>query len=369
MKLETIVENIRLRPYGRPLLHLLFWAFFFAARCYIGFISINNYQASKEIMLLIGLSNTISAMAVFYPLVYIAWPRFLSKRKWVPGIIFIFCLIIIYTILDYAGEMLLLQNKEWAAIVQQTNPEYYRYLHQDIFSILLKRVITMGIIYQLFVFLALPLAIKLGLAYIRQQLAAAALTKDNLQMEFNFLKSQVNPHFLFNTLNNIYALILHDKKQQATQTVARLSDFMRYSLYETQAEKIPVEKEIKLMMDYVELEKIRLNYTKVNVHVQQDTAEAELPPLLLMPLIENAFKYSADTDKTAFIHISFVIADGSLVFDVVNSFDPVTVSPSQGGIGINNFKKRLAFYYPGKYSCEFSSADNVFSVHVTIDLK
>lgn len=368
MKIELFIEKLRSKKYGRLVLHLFFWLFFFTARSYIGFISINNYPAVGYVIYLVSLFNTLSTAAIFYPLVYFLWPRFLSKRKYLVGAFLIIILIAIYTLLDYAGEMLLLQNAGWAAVVAKTNPDYFTYLHQSMWQILIKRLVSLGIIYQLFVFLTLPLAIKLILAYIRQQIAAAELARANLQMEFNFLKSQVNPHFLFNTLNNIYSLILHDKKQQSAETVAKLSDFMRYSLYEAQAETMPAEKEIKLIEDYIALEKIRLNYTKVTFNYKQDTMGCRLPSLLFIPLIENAFKYNADTNEDAFISISFMIADKVLSFSVENNFDPSTSPNQQGGIGINNFKKRLQHYYADKSSYRFSQNGDVYSVHVSINV-
>jgi len=367
MKMEGYIECMRGKKYGRLLLHLVFWFFFFIARSYIGFISVNSYPASRHAVYLLSLCNVVSTMAVFYPLVYFVWPHYLAKRKYLSAIGFILILIIIYTLLDYAGEMLLLHDKDWALAVLKTNPAYARYLQQSPLLLVLKRVLTLGIVYQLFVFIAFPLAIKVALAYIQQQVHAAQLAKDNLQMEFNFLKSQVNPHFLFNTLNNIYSLILQDKKQESADTVAKLSDFMRYSLYDAQSEKMPMETEAKLIGDYIALEKLRLNHTTVTYRYETDKAGYTLPSLLFMPLIENMFKYNEDVSG-ACIHIDFSISNNQVTLHLQNSFDPTATTASQGGIGINNFEKRLRYYYQNKSAYQVSSAGGVYSVHVSIDL-
>jgi len=291
----------------------------------------------------------------------------LKKKKYFTGIACLVVVVLLYAWLDYLADMLLLQDTTWKALLQKNSPEYYRFLQSRINNILFARIASLGILYQLFLGLLLPLFIKIAIAYSKEQMQSLELARQNLQLEFNFLKSQVNPHFLFNTLNNIYSLILHDKKEQSADTVARLSAFMRYSLHDANADKTSLEKEIKLMKDYIELEKIRLNYTVVHSSFVTNGADCLLPPLLLIPLLENAFKYCTD-QKSAFIDVSLHLSAGRLGFICSNSFDPENISSEAGGIGIINVTRRLQQYYPCKFMYETSREEEIYSVKLSIDV-
>ncbi|RYF85759.1 MAG: histidine kinase, partial [Chitinophagaceae bacterium] len=258
-------------------------------------------------------------------------------------------------------------DKEWSRLVQANAPDYFRYLQQPFLGIMLSRVLSLGIVYALVINTLIPLFIRIMIAYNREQLQTMELARQNVQLEFNFLKSQVNPHFLHNTLNNIYSLIIHDKKTEAAGTVARLSAFMRYSMNDAGTENMPAAREVQLMQDYIELERIRLNYATVQAQFEMDDTVYTLPPLLLIPVIENAFKYSTD-QKDAVISINFVINKKRLSFDCQNNFDPDVTTHLQHGIGIANVKKRLDQYYAQGYSYTETTVNNVYSVNISIDL-
>jgi LytS/YehU family sensor histidine kinase len=142
---------------------------------------------------------------------------------------------------------------------------------------------------------------------------------------------------------------------------------MRYSLHDANADKTPLEKEIRLMKDYIELEKIRLNLTEVRSSFVTDGTGCGLPPLLLIPLLENAFKYCTD-QKGAFIDLNLRLSNGRLVFICSNSFDPEAISTTAGGIGIRNITRRLQQYYPGKFAYAVSREEEIYSVNLSIDV-
>lgn len=367
MKLRDYAGRIYRRRFGRWALHILFWMLFFVARYYIGIISLNPFKVYPQWMLLSNLFATLSTAFAYYVLVYLIYEKFFRQKKYVATAAAFIALVIIYTVIDLFFERILMQDTEWLQLVQSTNPEYYEYLKRSYFDILASRILSLGILYQLFINLALPLCIRVMIAYNREQLQAAELAKQNVQLEFNFLKSQVSPHFLHNTLNNIYSLIIHDKKTEAAATVARLSAFMRYSMHDAGMDQVKAEKEIRLMQDYIDLEKIRLNYTEVRPDFEIDKTGYSLPPLLLIPIIENAFKYSRDS-RGSIIAIDLSVTDHRLVFQCRNDIDP-SVSPGQkNGIGLANVKKRLEQYYPGRHSYTVSTINNVYSVNLSIML-
>lgn len=250
--------------------------------------------------------------------------------------------------------------------VKASNPEYYTFLQRPLGNIILARVLSGGSLYQLVIQLSLPIAIKIGRRYFLQTVQQLQLAKDNLQLEFNFLKSQVNPHFLFNTLNNIYSLVMAERKEQAAATLARLSGFMRYALYETGDEKIKLQKEAELLRDYVELEKLRLNETEVLFHFRADSDEGTLPPLLFMPALENAFKYTAD-EKGSRITVNIEANRGVLNVAIENNFDSSTPK-ERGGIGLQNMQKRLQHYYGRQATYSASAANGVYLFRLSCPL-
>jgi LytS/YehU family sensor histidine kinase len=215
--------------------------------------------------------------------------------------------------------------------------------------------------------IAVPLSIKLGMQALRQQFRSMQLAKENLQLEYNFLRSQVNPHFLFNSLNNIYGLILNDEKNKSADFVARLSQFLRYTLYENENDKMPMEKEVQLLKDYIDLESIRMNYTKASLHISTDNSVSHLPSLLMIPVVENAFKYCAD-NREAYIVIRLQIKDKKIHFEVKNTVDPDRQSAAPvGGIGLANFRKRLQLYYPHSHHYAAINTEEEFTVSINID--
>ena len=251
--------------------------------------------------------------------------------------------------------------------LKETNPGYYQHYQTGLFNQIFEKILTYGILLNLVYFLTTPLCIKFGLQAYRQQVAAARLLKHNFQLEISFLKSQVNPHFLFNSLNNIYGLILKKNNDKAAEFVAKLSDFLRYGLYNSLSDKMPLDKEITLMKNYIELESIRLNHTKINLNIVIDNYGYEIPSMLLLPVVENAFKYSAD-NVNAYINIDLLIKDEMLNFRVENIINEDIQLNHEGGIGLSNLKKRLELYYPGKFKYDALLKGNKYTANINIAL-
>jgi LytS/YehU family sensor histidine kinase len=250
--------------------------------------------------------------------------------------------------------------------LQASNKDFFNFLHTGLFNRLFLKISSMGIIIGLMFSIALPLSIKLGMQALRQQFRSMQLAKENLQLEFNFLRSQVNPHFLFNSLNNIYGLILKDEKNKSAELVARLSQFLRYSLYENENDHMPIDKEVQLLKDYIDLESIRMNYTKASFSYQTDHSVSNLPSLLMIPVVENAFKYCADNSE-AYLNIHFQIQNKQVNFEVKNTVDPDRQSAAVGGIGLANFRKRLQLYYPGLHQYKVTNSEQEYAVSINID--
>lgn len=198
---------------------------------------------------------------------------------------------------------------------------------------------------------AIPAAIKLAQESFRQQQLAQKIKQQALNSELQLLKNQLHPHFLFNTLNNLYSLVLYND-EAAAKVVLRLSDLLSYMLYDCNVEKISLQKEVELITNYIELEKIRFNQRfSVEAHYDKNIGKYKIAPLLLLPFVENAFKHGvASNDQSAWIKISLQIEEGQLHYEVENSLPDYREkdqrSSLNSGIGLNNIKKRLDMLYP-----------------------
>jgi len=187
--------------------------------------------------------------------------------------------------------------------------------------------------------------------------------------ELSFLKSQINPHFLFNTLNNIYSLA-RDKSDQAPHNVLRLSEMLRYMLYETNGSWVAADKEIKIIEDYLELERMRYDTSlDIQFSVQLDNQQQLIPPLLMIPLVENAFKHGvSETLHQAFVHIALSIEAQSLTLEIENSKDEYEVpSPASEGIGIKNIRRQLELLFH-QHQLTLINRGQTFFTRLSIDL-
>ncbi|WP_158542187.1 sensor histidine kinase [Pedobacter chinensis] len=252
-------------------------------------------------------------------------------------------------------------------ILRHENAAYASYLNRGLINVVLTRLLGLGTPILLLFALCIPFSIKMAIQAFRSNIRALELAKDNLQLEFSFLKAQLNPHFLFNAMNNIYGLILSGDKEKSAGLVSRLSELLRYTLYDSNEDLMPIERELKLMNDYIELEKVRLNDTKVNFKWQLDNNDYHIAPLLLMPLIDNAFKYNSD-EEGSYIDIFLDVLQGKFRFTIENGIVEEQKGYVVGGIGINNLKKRLELYYKDNHWYETSVLDGVYSVDLTIQL-
>jgi LytS/YehU family sensor histidine kinase len=192
----------------------------------------------------------------------------------------------------------------------------------------------------------------------------------NTELELNLLKSQINPHFLFNTLNNIYSLSLQ-KSDRSPEMILKLSDLMRYMLYECNVPFIDLQREIQFLQDYIDLEKIR-HGEKVEIlfSVQGAPDGLKIPPLLLIPFVENAFKHGVNAQfGNAWVHISLLLENNHIVFEIKNN-KPQTAAQrnlNSSGIGIENAKKRLQLIYPNKHVLEINDLSASFHIKLSID--
>ena len=193
------------------------------------------------------------------------------------------------------------------------------------------------------------------------------LNKKNYEMELALVKNQINPHFLFNTINNIDVLITKDATQ-ASLYLNSLSDIMRFMLYETKAEKIALKQELTYIEKYIDLQKIRTaNTNYVNYKVEGDSASWMIAPMLFIPFIENAFKHAENKKLDNAINIVIFISQEKIIFECENKFnEDLRHRSNQNGLGNELIEKRLLLLYPGKHVLEVSMLNKIYKIMLTI---
>lgn len=193
------------------------------------------------------------------------------------------------------------------------------------------------------------------------------LKHEKAKTELLHLKSQVNPHFFFNTLNNLYALVGKDA-EKAKHMILKLSDMMRYSIYEGQKDWVKLEQEIEYLKNYIELHKMRY-HKEIDVSFNVDIQEEgyQIMPLLFIILLENAFKHGAEKLKEgAYIRLNMIANQKVLNFSIENNYDIEAVE--EEGIGLKNLKRRLELMYPKKHFLTTSGIDGIFKAQLSIKL-
>lgn len=363
-KLNLLFPSIQFRV----ALHVIFWLVLLSLRLYLTRIGFNVYSGFPLLQVfLLSLSGTVLSAAVFYAAAYRIWPKFLLRRKYAGAGALLLVMTICYTLIDaFIEKQVLMACPHCMAILERSGTGYSRLLATDVTNIAFVRLLSLGTPIALLIFLAVPVSVKTTLTAWRNNIKTLQLAKDNLQLEYNFLKAQVNPHFLFNTLNNIYGLIMKGDNRRSAHLVSRLSELLRYILYDSNNETMPLRREVALLEDYIELEKVRLNQIQVSFKTQIDDQDYQIAPLLLMPLLENAFKFSNDVPGSQ-IKICLDVCNGQLQFSLDNTIDEERENTNSGGIGIGNLKKRLELYYPGyRYEQQIDSGTYVVRLNLSL---
>ena len=196
----------------------------------------------------------------------------------------------------------------------------------------------------------------------------AELEKKNLEQQLEYLRFQINPHFFMNTLNNIHALIDIDPSK-AQETVLELSKMMRYVLYEGDRKGVPLTKEVAFIRTYVKL--MQLRYTdkvRIQLDLPTEVPDRQIPPLILITFIENAFKHGVSYQHESFIEVKMAIEGDSLIFECRNSKAEVS-NEEKGGVGLSNVRKRLDLLYEQNYTLSIHDEPQVYTVELTLPLK
>lgn len=223
--------------------------------------------------------------------------------------------------------------------------------------------------------IAIPLALFSFNRQKEQLLQLARLENELNRTHYNLelLRMQIQPHFLFNTLNAIYGTALREKAAKTADSIQLLGDIMRFHLQEASQSRIPVSKEFQYIRNYIQLQQLRFHTgpsVNIETHIEEPEEEWNIEPMILLPFIENAFKHGISQTGNSFIKTSLQIKEAVLVMTVTNnlSANPSNSSPSSPGIGIQNARQRLELVYSGRHQLTIQTTDHQFIVHLTITL-
>ncbi len=303
------------------------------------------------------------AIGVYFNLYYLI-PRFLEKGHYVRYLTFLLATVLLTAGLIVPGYYVSAWISDLTfAELYKRDPQKFTYFFQVNTLPSTMASITLG------------MSVKLAKNWIQARRREQALEKEKLETELKFLKSQINPHFLFNTINSIFVLI-HKNPQMASESLAKFSDLLRYQLYECNEHEIPLDQELNYLGNFIELQELRQDHNYIELSVAMEEPESpnlSIAPFVLIPFIENAFKHvSQEKGMANWIRIKLQFDNDQLQFTISNSVAAQsTVSPEfmkANGIGLKNVKRRLDLMYPGEHELVIQHGGDKFNVHLRIRL-
>lgn len=208
----------------------------------------------------------------------------------------------------------------------------------------------------------------------REELATLQKELGQSVAEFDFLRSQINPHFLFNALNTLYGMSLQENATRTGEAIQRLGDMMRFMLDENMQEKIPLSREVDYLKNFIALQRLRTDVSPgivIEAEIDGGQGSGSVPPMLLIPFVENAFKHGISFREPSFIRIKLAVRDGNLDFEVHNSRHEKAANDPEArksGVGLNNVRQRLELSYPGLHKLEIMDTPTSFLVYLTLPL-
>ena len=322
----------------------------------LNFIRWGSYYEDYWYSFKSNLVTVTLGMMLAYVNIYFLYPKFILKKKYIKYVIYFTIALFIFYAVRTELIYLFINENVWPE--SQTLQRAYSFNHLVV-------VFLIGI-YDV----ALITTIKITTDWILERKRTEELQEIQLRTELNFLKSQIQPHFFFNTLNNLYALAL-EKSDDAPRLIIKLSNLMQYVLYEVNSSKASLLEEINHLNNYIDIEHIRF---KDRIEFEMDITgvieDVEVPPLLLLTFVENCFKHGLKKRDKIKIRISFEVTnDGYLEFKIANSFNPNINDESKSGIGLKNAERRLNLLFDKNFTLKSYIENNSYNLFLKIPVK
>jgi len=343
--------------------HIIYWVFWWLFQGFLYSFTPAAVNYSDAVRFLSAYADSLIYMIghilLSYALMYFLIPRFLLKQQYLLTVVVALIIFFIAAVLNAVlGQYLIspLHNKLGITV---KNISFLQINYLTILAGLRGGITIAGI----------SCAIKLMKYWYVKEQRNLQLQKENLESKLELLKSQVHPHFLFNTLNNLYSLTLTQSKQ-APMVVTHLSDLLRYMLYECNEKTVPLNREVEALKKYVELEKLRYgNRIDVSFVCSGETDKLKIAPLLFLPFVENSFKHGVShVLDQCWVNLHLHAGKDFISFNLSNSVAKNETNAGAGGIGLQNVKKRLDLLYPQQYELHISEEQEIFNVKLHISI-
>jgi len=328
--------------------HIFIWL---SLMSFVLFVVRNNARFTTHGILVLFVLYGLINISLFYINFLILIPRFLDRKNYAVYAMAVLIVVIAYGLAKY-GVGLIFPND---VLLRDSNEiiGFWSYF------------ISTAITSLMFVFLSIVL--KFSIHWFSNERIQRDLENQRLTAELAFLKSQINPHFLFNSLNSIYSLA-YQKSENTPGAILKLSEIMRYMLYESNDNKVALEKELQYLQNYIDLQKIRFgNKAIIDFKIEGEVGDQRIVPLLLIAFIENAFKHGVANDAATAIQLLIRIDATSLYFFIRNK-KHANNRDAAGGIGLSNVKRRLDLLYPRKYSLEIRDEIDTYTCELSLVL-
>lgn len=331
--------------------HFWFWGLYFV----LNFLRWGSYFNDYEY----SLKSNIIEFALHIPLVYfnlfVLIPKYVIKSKYYKYTIALFLSLIIVYLLKTGLTYYIISENIWP----EANREYKPFEVNHIIAV------CIGELYVL----AMASSIYLTLTWLKERDLNKTLREDQFKIKLKYLKNQIQPHFFFNTLNNLYALSL-ESSDKVPDVILKLSHLMEYVLYDIKGDElVPLIKEIDYLQNYIEIEKLRFEKIDVSINIESNIDDVKVPPLLFITLVENAFKHGGLDNQNLKIKINCKVIYGTVLrFEVLNNIVLPQKTNLKNGIGLRNTKKRLKLIFKKKYTLEHKIKFNYYIVSLQIPL-
>ncbi|OHT43194.1 sensor histidine kinase [Flavobacterium tructae] len=331
--------------------HVWFWSCYFTLNFLRWGAYFNDYSYSFK-------SNLIE-FSLHIPLVYfnlfVLVPRLVLKQKYIQyTFMMVASLLGVYLIKTGLTYYIISEN-----IWPEANREYHTF---DINHVL---AVCIGELYVV----AMASSVYLTLTWLRERERNRSLRENQFKIKLKYLENQIQPHFFFNTLNNLYALSL-ESSNKVPDVILKLSNLMEYVLYDVKGTKsVPLIKEIDYIQNYIEIEKLRFENVEVTINLESNIEDIVVPPLIFISLVENAFKHGGVNNNNIKIKINCKVIDNKMLdFEILNNFVISQNLNSKGGIGLANTKKRLKLIYKNDFSLKNTIKLNYYIIRLQIPL-
>lgn len=351
---------MKIQKYLTPILHILAWVVVY-------FLPDLLFEAPAGTVFLVKRNlQFILVVAFFYLNYFIFVPRLLLKKRQ-----FLFFLALLSSLfLTYYGNnsaMNYVHDKYGKKTqIQNLSPKEQRHIERRIQRH--RDAENTGTVFMVLLGFLISTVICETREWYKQDRKRKEMEKEKLRSELSFLKSQVNPHFLFNSLNGIYALAIK-KSDKTPEALLQLSDLLRHMLYDADQKLVPLKKEVDYLKNYIQLQRLRLSDdAKISFDVTGDLSAKMIEPMLFIPFVENAFKHGVDSEG-ADIKIMLSIKGRHLVFEIVNRISKAKSKDASSGIGLANVKKRLDLHYGDDYVLHQGESQGFFKVDLHLNLK